>query len=178
MKSQSNRSLLRYLRIGSAVACFAFFGLTIVLWIRSYHRLDGAKLCYASGQFITKGVQQLPTYRYISANTSLGIVSFLVNPAHFNPIDPAHERTGVDYFSMEVRDDWWWKRDNTFGFAYKSRPQGAMTIAIPFWFLTLLTAAVGTMLWMQRPYRFTLRGALVATTFIAVVLGMGVALSR
>jgi hypothetical protein len=42
----------------------------------------------------------------------------------------------------------------------------------------MTTGAAGTLLWMKRPYRFTLRGALIATTFIAIVLGMGVALSR
>lgn len=67
---------------------------------------------------------------------------------------------------------------NVFGFAYKSRRLGAMTIAIPFWFLTLLTAAAGMLLWKDRPYRFTLRGAFVATTFVAVVLGAGVTLTR
>ena len=114
-------------------------------------------------------------------NTGLGNVSFYFEPAYHLPVGafparPVH--TGIDVHSSKVIDEWWWKNVNVFGFAYKLRPLGAMTIAIPFWFLTLLTAAAGALLWKDRPYRFTLRGALIATTFVAVVLGAGAALTR
>lgn len=165
----------RYFRRLLAVACFALCAFASILWIRSYRWHDGANICYAAGQSVKIGVQQYPAYRYVSANTSLGIVSFNVNPAYLNPIDRLKD--GVNYFSTEVDDDWWWKREVKFGFAYKSWRRGHL-LAVPFWFLTLLTAAAGTLLWMQRPYRFTLRGALVVTTLVAVVLGMGVAWSR
>lgn len=67
--------------------------------------------------------------------------------------------------------------ETKFGFAYRTTRRGHL-LAVPFWSLTLLAAAAGTLSWMQRPYRFTLRGALVVTTLVAVVLGMGVAMSR
>jgi hypothetical protein len=169
------------LRLIAAVTCFVTCALFVVLWMRSYRWSDAANICYASGQTVVAQGQSIPGNHFISTNTALGNVSFYYEPAYHLPIGafPARPvRTGIDVHSSNVADEWWWKKANTFGFAYKSRPQGAMTIAIPFWFLTLLTAAAGTLLWMQRPYRFTLRGALVATTFIAVVLGTGVALSR
>ena len=41
---------------------------------------------------------------------------------------------------------------------------------IPFWFLVMLSAAVGTIPWLT--YRFSLRTLLIATTLVAVVLGL------
>jgi len=170
----------RYIRRLSAIACFAFCALAVILWTRSYRWSDAFNLCYASGQTRTISGQQIPANRFLSVNTALGVIAFHYEPAFVLPpmlsLRPA--RTGIDFFSSKVTDEWWWDDERIFGFAYKSRPLGGLTVAAPFWFLTLLTAAAGTLLWKDRPYRFTLRGALIATTLIAIVLGMGVALSR
>jgi len=164
----------RYFRRLAAIACFAFCALAVVLWIHSYYASDHLNVCYDAGKSVAMGAQQVPAYRWASANTSLGIVSFNVNPAHAVPIELGGVRTGVYYHSAEVSDKWWWKRDAKFGFAHKTTGRGHL-LAVPFWLLTLLTAAAGALLWKDRPYRFTLRGALVVTTLVAVVLGMGVA---
>jgi hypothetical protein len=169
--------MLRYIRRLAALACFAFCALAVVLWIHSYYASDHVNICYDADKSVAMGAQQYPAYRFASANTSLGIVSFHVNPAHVVPIELGGVRTGIHYHSAEVSDEWWWIREAKFGFAYRTA-RGGHLFAVPLWFITFLTAAAGTLLWMQRPYRFTLRGALVATTFVAVVLGMGVALSR
>ena len=167
----------RHFRRLSAIACFALSALAVALWIHSYYASDHLNICYDAGKPIALGAQQYPAYRFASANTSLGIVSFHVNPAHVVPIELGGGSTGVHYHSAEVSDKWWWKREAKFGFAYRPS-RGGHLLAVPFWFLTLLTAAAGALLWKDRPYRFTLRGALVATTFVAVVLGLGAALSR
>lgn len=167
----------RHFRRLSATACFALCALAVVLWIHSYYASDHVNICYDAGKSVAMGAQQAPAYRLASANTSLGIVSFHVNPAHAVPIELGGVRTGVHYHSAEVSDEWWWKREAKFGFAYRPA-RGGHLLAVPFWFLTLLTAAAGTLLWMQRPYRFTLRGALVATTLVAWVLGLGVIFNR
>jgi hypothetical protein len=169
----------RHFRRLSAIACFASCALAVILWIRSYRGNDHVDICYAANQSVTTGGQQSPGFRLVSANTSHGIVSFHVDPAYLKSFDPAYVRTGVHYHASEARDDWWWKREAKFGFAYRSTTSSrGHLLAIPFWFLTLLTAAAGTLLWKDRPYRFTLRGVLIATTFVAVVLGVGAALSR
>lgn len=170
-------TMLRLIRRLSAIACFALSAFAVALWIRSYHGSDHVNICYASGQSVAMGGQQCPAYRSASAGTSLGVVSFSVNPAHAVPIELGPIRTGVYFHSGEVHHDYWWKRDAKFGFAYSPWSRGHL-LAVPFWFLTLLTAAAGALLWKDRPYRFTLRGALIATTFVAVVLGAGVALTR
>lgn len=169
----------RYIRRLSAIACFAWCALAFILWIRSYRGNDHVDICYAANQSVAPGAQQSSSYRFISANTSHGVVSFHLDPAYLASFDPAYVRTGIHYRSIEHRGDWWWKREAKFGFAYRSKSSSrGHLLAVPFWFLTLLTAAAGTLLWKDRPYRFTLRGALIATTFIAIVLGTAVASNR
>jgi len=169
----------RYIRLLAAIASFALCALAVILWIRSYHGNDHVDICYAVNQSVAAGAQQSPGFILISANTSQGVVSFHVDPAYLASFDPASVRTGIRYRSIELRGDWWWKRETKFGFAYRSKSSSrGHLLAVPFWFLTLLAAAAGTLLWKDRPYRFTLRGALVATTIVAVVLGLGAALSR
>jgi phosphotransferase system glucose/maltose/N-acetylglucosamine-specific IIC component len=46
---------------------------------------------------------------------------------------------------------------------------------VPFWLpvlLSALSAGLATIPWIRRPYRFSLRTLLIATTLLAVVLGM------
>lgn len=170
----------RYIRRLAAIASFALCALAVILWIRSYRWSDAASICYASGQSRTISGQRIPVNRFLSATTAPDVLAFHYEPAFILPpmlsLRPA--RTGIDFYSSEVTDEWWWDDERMFSFAYKTRPLGGLTVAVPFWFLTLLAAAAGALLWKDRPYRFTLRGALVATTFVAIVLGLGAALSR
>jgi hypothetical protein len=48
----------------------------------------------------------------------------------------------------------------------------------PYWFLILLTAAIAAAPWLRWPKRFSLRTLLIATTLVAVVLGLIVAVLR
>ena len=52
------------------------------------------------------------------------------------------------------------------------------TLAVPYWFLALIAAAFGVIPWLLWSNRFSLRTMLIATTLIAVVLGLGVWLAR
>jgi hypothetical protein len=47
-----------------------------------------------------------------------------------------------------------------------------LAIIIPYWFLVLATGSLAMICQMRRPWRFTLRSLVIATTFLAVVLGM------
>ena len=53
--------------------------------------------------------------------------------------------------------------------------QAGPFIAAPQWFLMLLTVVLAASPWIQRSRRFSLRTLLIATTLVAVVLGMVVA---
>lgn len=50
--------------------------------------------------------------------------------------------------------------------------------AAPFWFLVSASGAAAALLWGGHLLHFTARGALIATTLLAWVLGLGVILSR
>jgi hypothetical protein len=45
-------------------------------------------------------------------------------------------------------------------------------VFVPFWFLSLLTATSATLPWVKWAKRFSLRALLIATTLVAVVLGL------
>lgn len=62
------------------------------------------------------------------------------------------------------------------GFGFVNFGKGSFQLTIPHWFLVLLSAALAAVLWL--PYRFGLRTLLIATTLIAVVLGLVVWAAR
>jgi hypothetical protein len=54
--------------------------------------------------------------------------------------------------------------------------QGRLGFGFPHWFLALTTGAIATIPW--KPWKFSLRTLLIATTLVAVVLGLIVWHSR
>jgi hypothetical protein len=63
------------------------------------------------------------------------------------------------------------------GFAHDNN-RGSWRLAIPYWFLTL-TCAVAAVLFAPRScWQFSLRRVLAIVTFVAVLLGIVVALSK
>jgi hypothetical protein len=63
------------------------------------------------------------------------------------------------------------KSVGTFGFALSQTPVGDIFI-FPFWLPVFLTLAVAAAPWIHWAKRFSLRTLLIATTLIAVVLGV------
>ena len=59
------------------------------------------------------------------------------------------------------------------GFALLRNSKVGDVLMLPFWFLILLVFAVGTASWL--PWRFSMRSLLIATTLVAVMLGLAVA---
>jgi hypothetical protein len=45
-------------------------------------------------------------------------------------------------------------------------------LVLPYWFLVLASGSLAMLFYLRWPWRFTLRGLFVATTFFAVALGM------
>lgn len=180
MRNQTSWSdrLLRFLHSLPAIACFALCVLLMVLWMRSYHWINKASFCYATGGTGNLGAGPTPQYRTFHVSAKNGCLMVQRDTDFF--IVPGQElaQTGITIWPSHRVSRGGNGRGFLRGFFFNRSAIGQATLSIPLWFLSMTTAAAGTLLWMQRPYRFTLRGALVATTFIAVVLGMGVALSR
>jgi hypothetical protein len=58
------------------------------------------------------------------------------------------------------------------GFAAFTYPMGVKKVAVPFWFVTLVAVVGGLIPWIRWSKRFSLRTLLIATTLVAVVLGL------
>jgi len=150
----------RKLRIAASV----FFGLATValcvLWIRSYWYWDSIRAGYPPC-----------LYAADSANGKFGI-------GGFDPTDPdVKVAPSWKYYCdeseramMAVRIDPT-KTLGGWGFAFGFDGAG-FRIASPYWFPAMLFATAGITLWRNRTCRFSLRTLLIATTLLAVVLGL------
>jgi hypothetical protein len=144
--------ILRLLRIAASVVCGIACVLLIALWVRSYwwwdslgHKLH-AKCAVAANSF--SGQTAFSLYRSAGGTWRYFSERLEGRSPSFSPPAP------------------------TSGFGVAADSLGT-SIFIPHWMLALIFAACGTTPWFR--WRFSLRALLIATTFVAVVLGLVVA---
>jgi hypothetical protein len=146
------RRLLNFASIVCLVTCVALMG----LWVRSYWKCDVLTVSYAS-----------KSYSVGSLRGAVGCGVGVVNPSttaswlwRANSYPP-----GVDekYTKYPPR--------SFLGFRFRTAPNGT-SFFVPYWFVVLSTGLLSTLLWRKRSWQFTLRSLFIATTFLAVVLGM------
>ncbi|MGD9632267.1 MAG: hypothetical protein AB7G28_25850 [Pirellulales bacterium] len=154
--------MARKLRIAVSV----FFGLLTValcvLWVRSYWRVDALE---ANVAFYIFGVSSAV------GEIEIGYEEF------FFGVDFSFSSTPI---VPEVNKFLWFGWDGkskfpTFGFGFDG-----LTLTLPIWFLALICAACAVTIWRSTDAstRFSRRTLLIATTLVAVVLGIGVWLAR
>ncbi len=148
----------RKLRIAWSVACGFACVLLIALWVRSYRWEDA--LVWVQG----------PTRNVFSVGSMYGWVQLMYEP-------------GGD--SEEMLLPRFCRLQRPPARSLKSVPSFALTanaaftsIRFPIWVLVLLAAAIGTTSWLRFSCRFSLLRLLIATTLVAVVLGLAVWLAR
>jgi hypothetical protein len=149
-------SVTRYLRIAvtalSLTACVPL----IALWVRSYSRLD-----YIQGLRGNVGEFHIGSERgrvgCIWPTSPLSILN--VERWQFGSESP--DRTTFP---------------GVLGFYYGDLVLGLSGIILPYWFIVLMPAATAISPWLPWSRRFSLRTLLIATTLVAVALGI-VALS-
>ena len=120
--------------------------LLIVLWVRSYGTIDSVSF----GRFS------------VASNGGLLTVFGFENPqphqSHFKslkiPPDPQVQQASLWFFSTRLPGLWY--------------------VGIPLWFPALLSALLGLIFVPSWSTRFSLRTLLIATTLVAVVLGLAV----
>ena len=136
----------RKLRIAWAVACGIACVLLIVLWVRSYSWNDVVWRTSPSGLQTSIGSDEGTTY--------------IVHG--YLPSTPSEQQTLWGFTSVESSKE-------RLGFQWKSA--GRLTfVHVPYWFLVLISAAFAAIPWIR--WRFNLRTLLIATTLVAVVLGL------
>jgi hypothetical protein len=133
----------------STVMCAAF----VILWVRSCSWNDGI-------------VGPLPRSYVIQAYTMPSAIALMVS-------GPAYRVHLLELSSYPVRND---TTQRPIGLKW-GLVQGRFHATIPLWCPTLLAAIVAAGLGV-RTVRFSLRALLLATTLIAVLLGLIVALAR
>jgi hypothetical protein len=78
---------------------------------------------------------------------------------------------GRSYLSVEAGDSTDWRKGGVLGFRYYDDGLVRALIA-PHWLPALLSATLAVIPWISRSWRFSLRTLLIATTLVAVVLGL------
>jgi hypothetical protein len=134
----------RTLRIAFSAVCGVLCLLLIALWVRSYLVADN--LVIRTSNVIND--------QFHSENGGLSV-------GRFQPIQ---------HFL-----GWHWRTDAPIdppnGFRYGRLPSGGLSIEVPYWFLVFVAAIPGTLPWLGF-LRFSLRAMLVATTLLAILLGL------
>ncbi len=139
----------RKLRLLWTVFCGIACGLLIVLWIRSYWHMV----------FVSHHSDN----SYVRLYCSQGMGCFLWNKPG-PPLRPAEKHWVLLCYlpptaepGNEVRSQWSWSSVE-------------ISVYLPLWLLLLCPAALAALPWIR--WHFTLRTLLIATTLVAVVLGL------
>jgi len=140
----------RKLRIAWSVGCGIACVLLIVLWVRSYWRIDSLFAIGSQPQFFAVGSER-------------GVVAVKGNPSLLALLSSADWKLqrfppGPEPPKLGFLD-----------FYYETTKQQGTRLRFPIWFLVLLSAIAVATPWIRR---FTLRTLLIATTLVAVVLGL------
>jgi hypothetical protein len=156
----------RKLRIAWSAMCGVMCLLLIVLWVRSYWWCDAV--------YFRPGATSTFLVRSDEGEISYGDITERARTMDYQPPFGWRFKTGRIGVQTEVPDvsafrkiirwfDWKWQ------FGYQ----------MPDWFLLLWMATMAATPWSSRwSWRFSLRTLLIATTLVAVVLGVIAALAR
>jgi hypothetical protein len=136
----------RKLRIAWSVGCWVACMLSLVLWMVSLYWLEVAVARLSPNAFVAIGIE--PGTFWICATESTRYLPWKV---HSQPIDRQLGRVNHPWGIFECE-------------------KGA--VAVPFWFLILGGTFSGVAPWLRWSKRYSLRTLLIATTLVAVVLGL------
>jgi hypothetical protein len=149
-----NTMRFRKLRIAWSVGCGIVCVLLIVLWVRSYWICD-----------IAYGWFGFPGYLQIDSNH--GDIKLIANAEFMQP------KWRYTSCVPSVNDRLWFAKLDT-----KSRFGWWLNVSVPHWFSIVVTANIAAAPWFGWSNRFSLRTLLIATTLVAVMLGIIVWSSR
>jgi hypothetical protein len=140
----------RKLRIAFSILCGIATVLLAVLWVRSQHTWDSI-----NGPL--SGKMLVVTSR--NGGIAVGWAKSSISKWHVrHSKEPNSVREGYSY---------------ALGFGISTT---IPAVFMPYWFVVLIVATVATLPWIH--WRFTLRSLLIATTLVAVVLGLVVYAAR
>jgi hypothetical protein len=137
----------RKLQIALSVVCVIACLLMIVLWVRSYWRLE-----------ILENRTGWQAFQISSVKGRIAI-------AHLDP----RTTIGRSYLSVAAGDAADWRKKGVLGAYYDD---GLVTACVaPHWLPAVLAAALAGIPWVSRSWRFSLRTLLITFALVAIVLG-------
>jgi hypothetical protein len=148
----------RKLRIAWSVGWGVLCLLLIALWVRSYWRFDRCLLARSSN-------------RVVSISSNLGVISLVDG-------DRSRVISGAFGWSQRPASPEWREAQNFVGFAYGRGSAGSMIVCFPIWLLIIAVLPIAVTPWLRWLHQFSLRALLIATTVVAVGLGLLVMMLR
>jgi hypothetical protein len=145
--------MLHYLRIAVTALSLTACVLLVALWVRSYWRIEFATTPYVATGILSMRGELLAVF-------SLD-VSKRPDEWHFES-DPIPDDVELPPL----------RRFLGFGYYGTAFEHGLL---VPHWFAVLVSTFLAAAPWMRRPYRFSIRTLLIATTLVAAGLGIVVA---
>ncbi len=149
----------RKLRIAWSVFWGIACALLIVLWVRSYTIRD---TCFWPGRNHAVQINSLLGHANLYLDSRPPGSQFVPFKIEHSPIE-GRFKTKFD--------------KNLLGFYFGTNRRD-LRLDIPFWFLVLGSAMIAAVPWFHYRWRFSLRTLLIATTLVAVVLGLVVYAAR
>jgi hypothetical protein len=156
----------RKLRIAFSATCLIACVLLIALWVRSYWYRD-ARIMYLSGSRWIHVVSMLGQSAWAFADSPWGKPT--ANQSGDNVLTRAAFTEGEpveaipDSIRLPLRD--------TLLFHWQSYDDGKL-LTVPYWLPVFASSAFAIAPWIRWTRRFSLRTLLLATTLVAVVLGV------
>ena len=147
---------LRWLRIYASATCLIVCGLLIVLWVRSYSHYHGLILWDNSFELGSE-------YGYLAIFVGSDIWE-TTKESHWEFVDETDYTVLFPIILEDVSPGLHWYNDN----------DGSFWAAVPHVIVISVFAALAAVPWIRWNRRFSLRTLLIATTLVAVVLGLAV----
>jgi len=153
--SQQHSMRFRKLRIAWSVFCGIACVLLIVLWVRGYYVLDFLRC-------------RLPNDWGLQAVSTDGRLIF-----HTQQLNPTLHWPSWAWTSHKDQSskDMFPRDPSVLGFQLERIPPNSR-LQMPHWFPVAISAALSAAILLRQPYRFSLRNLLIATTLVAVLLGL------
>jgi hypothetical protein len=156
----SLRRRMRKLRIAWSVGCGILCLLLIALWVRSYTWRDNVKVWLPADRYIYFASDDGISAFLIRENNT-GVARIEINSWPCNSEDIRFFPFNNHYAYSPLGSYAWWFGDTGFG-----------AIA-PYWFPAVLFTVLAVAPWIRQwQWHFSLRALLIATTIVAVVLGL------
>jgi hypothetical protein len=153
------RKSLRYLQITWTAFCAISCVLLCVLWVRSYWQTFIAHKATPDGHTLFVDSSNGD----VTFSRDLGLATRRLSWTRARDVTPAWKKPPTSYWGA--------------GFSWRSSPY--LSVRLPYWIPTLIFAVASVLPCIgQMSFRFSLRTLLIATTLMAVVLGLAVWATR